>query len=299
MQIAHAGRQTLESVTGSRVLAPSAKRSPYFRSRPVPMTGEKIGAVIEEFVAAAARARRAGFDGVQLHAAHGYLIHQFLSPSLNDRLDNWGRDRFAFLRETVAGIKSRCGDRFPVYVKLSGADDHRNGMTPALAASYAKQLEPLGVEAVEISYGTMDHALNIFRGGVPISRVLEHNPLFCHRPAWLKALWKRFAFPLVKRRFIPFAENYNAAACREVRRQTSLPLILVGGIRSLDAAEALLQTGEADAVAMCRPFVCEPDLATRFRLGRATRSRCSNCNACAVMCDSAASLQCYRKETQP
>ena len=300
MQIAHTGRQTLERATGSRVIAPTAKRSPYFRSRPVPMTDAKIGAVIEEFAAAARRAQQAGFDGVQVHAAHGYLVHQFLSPHLNDRSDRWGRDRLAFAREIIAGIKARCGDGFPVTVKMSVVDDDPGGMTPTLAADYAAGMHELGVEAVELSYGTMSLAMNIFRGGVPIDRVLEHNPLFCSKPRWLKALWRRFAWPSMRGRFVPFAEDYNREPAREVRRRTRVPRILVGGIRSLESMEDILASGDADAVAMCRPFICEPDLAAKLRSGTADRSRCTNCNTCAVMCDSAQSLRCaQRKETAP
>jgi 2,4-dienoyl-CoA reductase-like NADH-dependent reductase (Old Yellow Enzyme family) len=296
MQIAHAGRQTLESASGGRVLAPSRKASPYFRSRPVAMDDAQIHSAIAEFVSAAARAQRAGFDGVELHAAHGYLIHQFLSPYLNDRSDAWGADRLAFLREILHGIGAACGHEFPVLVKLSAGDFHPGGVDAELAATYASRLEGLGVAAIEVSCGTMDLAMNIFRGGLPVRRVLEHNPLFRGRPAWQRALWMRFALPRLRRRLEPFAEAYNRPAAHVIRERARIPLILVGGIRSRAVMDEILQAGDADALALCRPFVREPSLAVRLREDPAGRSTCVNCNLCAVMCDSTQGLRCYQKE---
>ena len=298
MQLAHTGLQTLPRVTGLPAMAPSVRRSPYFRTRPVKMTESDIREVIEQFAAAADRARRAGFDGVQLHAAHGYLIHQFLSPCRNGRTDRWGADRFAFLAEVIRAVKDGCGETFPVFVKISAGDGHRGGVSAALAGEYAARMAELGVEAVEVSYGTMDQALDIFRGGVPIEKVLQHNILFCRKPAWMKRLWKRFVFPRMKRQLIPFTENYNLKAARTVRRAAKIPLILVGGLRRLDAMETILESGAADAIALCRPLICQPDLPNQLKTGRASRSACVHCNLCAVMCDSTEPLRCYQKESK-
>jgi 2,4-dienoyl-CoA reductase-like NADH-dependent reductase (Old Yellow Enzyme family) len=295
MQIAHAGRQTLASSTGGPVLAPTDKVSPYFRSRPIAMDEDQIRTAIGEFVAAARRAQRAGFDGVELHAAHGYLIHQFLSPYVNDRRDVWGEDRLAFLREILSGIRAACGADFPVLVKVSAGDFHPGGVDAELAAGYAARLGELGVAAVEVSCGTMDLAMNIFRGGLPVQRVFEHNPLIGSRPAWQKALWKRFALPRQRRRLEPFAEAYNRDAARAIRRRTAVPLILVGGLRSRTVMDEILASGDADAVALCRPWIREPDLAVRLRADPRARSTCVNCNLCAVMCDSTVPLCCYHE----
>jgi len=293
MQIAHAGRQTLPEVTGRPALAPTAKRSPYFRVRPRVMDDTQIKNAATAFGRAARRAQTAGFDGVQLHAAHGYLIHQFLSPYLNDRTDTWGQDRFAFFRSIVTEVRAECGPNFPLFVKVSGGDGHPGGLTPALTAEYAREMERIGIAAIEVSYGTMDEALNIFRGGVPTERVLRHNPFIVKRPGWMKALWKRFSLPRLKKHLFAFSENYNLEAARSIRQLTSIPLLLVGGIRSREGIEHILESGDADAVSLCRPLICEPDLAERFRSGAAQRSRCTACNACAVMCDSHKPLRCY------
>lgn len=295
MQIAHAGRQTLAPATGGRVLAPTRRVSPYFRSRPTAMDSDQIRAAIGDFVAAARRAQQAGFDGVELHAAHGYLIHQFLSPHVNDRRDGWGQDRLAFLREILNGIRAVCGVDFPILVKLSAGDFHRDGVDAELAADYAARLGDLGIAAIEVSCGTMDLAMNIFRGGLPLQRVFDHNPLFASRPAWQKALWKHVALPRLRRRLEPFAEAYNRDAARVIRRRTPVPLILVGGLRSRSVIDDVLESHDADAVALCRPWIREPDLGTRLRADRRARSTCVNCNLCAVMCDSTQPLCCYHE----
>ena len=298
MQLAHCGLQTRPEMTGFAAMAPSARRSPYFRTTPAPMTESDILRVTGEFRSAAVRARRAGFDGVQLHAAHGYLIHQFLSAFVNDRADRWGGSpdrRFAFLGEIVSAIKAACGDSFPVFVKLSVPDGHPGGVDVPGAIDYVRRLRAIGTEAVEISCGTMDLPPNVIRGGVPIDRALQHNMLLAHKPRWLKWLWKKLAFPSLRAKFLPFRENYNLEAARAVRHATGCPVILVGGVRRLDAIERILESGDADAVALCRPLIRQPDLAARFKRGEAAESACVNCNACAVMADSAESLRCYRK----
>jgi len=292
MQIAHCGRQTLADANGGDVMAPSGGRSPYFRSRPRVMKEGDVATVIGEFAAAGDRARRAGFDGVQIHAAHGYLIHQFLSPARNRRRDRWGRDRGAFLREIVAATKERCGDDFPILVKMSGADEDRGGMTPDLAAEYAAELDALGVDAVEVTHGTMDLAFNIFRGGAPVNLALEVNPLFNRRPGWQIALWRQTGWRRMRRRLEPLTEAYNRESARVIRRRTDVPLILVGGMRTLEVMEDVVESGDADAIGMSRPLIAEPDLVARFETRRSTRSHCSNCNECAVTCDRAAPVVC-------
>jgi hypothetical protein len=153
-----------------------------------------------------------------------------------------------------------------------------------------------GVEAVDISYGTMDLPMNIFRGGTPVDRALEHNILFCRYPAWVKRLWRRFVYPRWKRKFLPFTENYNLEDAGMVRRISGMPVILVGGIRRIKDMEDILTSGKADAIALCRPLICEPDLVKQFIQGQSERSRCTNCNLCAVMCDSVNPVRCYMKE---
>lgn len=294
MQLAHAGRQTLRRATGLPVAGVSSRKCSYFRQRVDVLDDESIRTIIDEFANAARRAREAGFDGVQVHGAHGYLVHQFLSPWTNTRKDRWG-DPALFLEEVIRAIRAQCGDRFPVLVKLSAADDRSPGLRIEDTVRTVGRLEELEVDAVEISYGTMEWAMNIFRGACPVNVVLEVNPLFNRIPRILQRLWKTFGAKRYLNRLIPFSENYNVAAATQIKSQTRLPLIAVGGIRSLEGMVACLATHGLDAVSLCRPLVCEPDLPAKFRDGVSERSQCTNCNLCAVHCDGRQPLRCYRK----
>ncbi|MHC4781014.1 MAG: NADH:flavin oxidoreductase [Planctomycetota bacterium] len=293
MQIAHTGRQTRSVVTGSELVGPSSKKCTYFRQPVRPLGEEEVGGIVDDFAAAAWRVREAGFDGVQVHGAHGYLIHQFLSGWTNTRADRWG-DKPLFLAEVVGAIRERCGADFPVLVKLSGADDNPQGVRIPDVVEAVKRLDPPGVDALEISYGTMEFAMNIFRGGLPAGKVLEVNPLFTRYPMFLRKLWKRLFLPRRKRMFRTFEENYNVDNAVRIKKETGLPVITVGGIRSVRGMADAISGNGLDGVALCRPLIAEPDLPGRLREGRWTQSSCVNCNLCAVHCDSEQVTRCHK-----
>jgi len=291
LQLAHAGRQTRREATGLPVVGASGRKCTYFRQAVAPLDDDGILRVIADFAAAAVRAKKAGFDGVQLHAAHGYLLHQFLSPWTNDRSDRWG-ERSLLLREVVRAVKAACGGEFPVLVKLSAADDNTPGIRLADTARTVGELEALGVDACEISYGTMEYALNIMRGAWPVETALRVNPLFNRLPRPALALWKFFCLKRHLARLIPYGENYNLAAAAELARAAALPIIAVGGLRSAQDLEAAVTVHGLAAVSLCRPLVREPDLPLKFRQGLSRVSTCNQCNLCTIYCDSGEPLRC-------
>ncbi len=291
MQLAHAGRQTRREATGLPVVGASGRRCSYFRQRVRALDEAGIREVVRDFARAARRAREAGFDGVQVHAAHGYLVHQFLSPRTNVRRDAWA-DPPRLLEEIVRAVRSACGGRFPVLVKLSAAEDGRDGIGIADTTRTVLRLEALGVDAVEISTGTMELPLNIIRGAWPVREALAVNPLFNRIPRFAVALWSAFRLRRHLARLVPFTEAYNADAAARIRRSTRLPVITVGGIRTADCMARCLTDRGLDAVALCRPLLREPDLPRRIRAGTAHASRCVNCNRCTVRCDAPGIVRC-------
>ena len=295
MQIAHTGRQTRTNITGLPVVGVSSKPCSYFKQSTQALDDKSILLIIDEFADAAYRAKEAGFDGVQIHAAHGYLIHQFLSPWTNTRTDRWA-NACLLLEKVIQAVKEKCGNIFPIFIKLSAADDNSPGIRIEDTIKTIKHLEKLKIDAVEISYGTMEYALNIIRGAVPINAVLNVNPMFNKFPRILKAFWKKFFAPAYLRRFIPFEENYNLQAALRIKNETNLPIFTVGGIRTLDSMVEIIGNSKADAVALCRPLICEPDIPKQISNGTFMKSKCTNCNLCTIYCDSNIPLHCYNKK---
>jgi len=299
-QIAHTGRQTRRAATGHAPLGVSAKRSCYFGEQPRVLTSEKIESIIEELARAAARARAAGFDAVQLHAAHGYLIHQFILPSINDRRDAWGVKRAlgigtAFLGRVIERVRAECGEDYPLLVKVSGSDDLRPRFSRRQFVELIRFLDGQRVDGIEVSYGTMDHALNIFRGStIPYEAILEHDPVYRTRSALRGRLWRLFAAPYLRRKLEPFSPAYNLPYARIAKENTDAAVIAVGGFRGRKEMDRVLADGRADFVAACRPFIADRRFATRLRDEEGHVSRCENCNVCAVRTGAGAATVCRR-----
>lgn len=300
MQLAHTGRQTRSAATGLPAAGVSKRRCSYFRQQVHVLSSGEIETIIDEFAAAARRAQNAGFGGVQLHAAHGYLIHQFLSPWTNDRNDRWGNPE-AFLQSTIRAVKAACGDDFPVLLKLSASDDNTPGIRLTDTVQTVRRIAPLGIDAVEISYGTMEYALNIIRGDCPVDLTLKINPLFSRIPRPLQAMWRCFRAPAYIRRFIPFTPGYNLDAAGQVKAATDIPVFTVGGFRDAAAMAAAVAEGRTDAISLCRPLIIDPDWPRKIKQGISTRSTCTNCNRCTIYCDAPEPTRCRRttKETAP
>ncbi|HPD17083.1 MAG TPA: NADH:flavin oxidoreductase [Planctomycetota bacterium] len=249
-QINHAGRQTRpELIGGKRPVAPSAVVEKTTGLRPRALDPEEIEPLLDSYVTAACRCREAGFDGVQLHCAHGYLMSSFLSPHTNRRTDAWGGSleaRARFPLEAVRRIRAALGREFPLLVKLNAEDFIEGGLTLAQSCRIAAWLEAEGVDGIEISAGMAETADQIVR--------------------------KHIDAPEKEGYFIPFA--------REFRQHVRVPLICVGGFRSLSVMEAALESGAADFVSLCRPLIREPELPRKLREGTSTRATCISCNCC-------------------
>jgi 2,4-dienoyl-CoA reductase-like NADH-dependent reductase (Old Yellow Enzyme family) len=213
------------------------------------MTLAEIEDTITAFGNAAYRVKVAGFDAVQIHAAHGFLISSFNSPYTNTRQDEWGgtaEKRMRFITEVYREVRRRVGDDYPVLIKLNADDCLEGGITFKEVSEIALRLEHLGTDAIEISGGMAESKAGFIRAGID-SR-------------------KKEAY------FLPYAKR--------LKEVVSLPLLLVGGIRSLEVAEEILDQGWADLISLSRPLIREPSLPNEWKIGRTEKAACISCGKC-------------------
>ncbi|MCK4548269.1 MAG: NADH:flavin oxidoreductase [Candidatus Eisenbacteria sp.] len=262
-QLTHAGSQTTsEFIGGNDPAAPSAVEDPTCHTMPREMTEEDIEAVIGQFAAAARRARDAGFDAVQLHGAHGYLLSQFLSPHSNRRTDSYGgtvENRIRFTTEVFRKVRQAVGPEYPVLIKMNAQDYFPGGTTLEDSLPLARALSDLGINGIEVS------------GGLGASGSLNPSRVRINHPG-KEAYFLEDAREIWKAIFLEDA--------REIRNAVKCPIILVGGIRSLDRILEIIDEDVVDYFAMSRPLIREPDLPNNWKTGIRSNSSCISCNQC-------------------
>ncbi|MFC1886200.1 hypothetical protein ACFLZM_04000 [Thermodesulfobacteriota bacterium] len=279
LQLGHAGPQANKALINREPMGPGN------------MDDSEIRNIKETFALAAHRAWEAGADGIQLHAAHGYLLNQFLSPYFNQREDKWSGDdknRFGLLGAIISNIKQTMPAGRIILIKLN-THDHtpEEGILPPLAATYAKWLADLQIDGLEISCGTSKGSpWNMCRGDVPVDEIVRSLP------EHLKAKGEKAISSLAGR--YPAEEGYNLYAAKTIKPEIGdLPLIVVGGWRSVEKMEAAMETGDADFISMCRPFIREPFLVKRLKEGRSRAATCKNCNRCLAALPNQMPVRCY------
>ncbi len=294
LQIAHCGRQTRSKHTGFPTVAPSALRDGFYsEDLPHALNEPEILTIIDNFVNAAVRAHKAGFDGVQLHAAHGYLLSSFLSPHTNRRTDAWGgntENRFRIISEIYKRIQ-RLLPGYPVMIKLNATDGQKNGMRIPEAVTLARYLETAGCAAIEVSCGTgEDNFFTARNERNPIDAVLRYTFKFKSLPSPVKQLFRWFSGAILK----PTQPTrlYNVPAALAIKQAVSLPVMVVGGIKSKGDIERILQSGQADMVSLCRPLILEPNLIEKFKQEKQSEAKCLACNYC-MLGSEEESLRCY------
>ena len=249
IQLVHGGRQSFPALLGGkRPVAPSVVFDPSTQITPRAMDDHEIWEVIESFGNAARRGMYAGFDGVQLHAAHGYLINEFLSPHTNRRDDYWGGDeerRFHFVEEVYKAVRGEAGENYPVLIKMNADDYVEGGLAPEESVNIAKRLEDIGVCAFEVSGGMYEARNKTVR-----TKILK-----------------------------PELEAYFRSAAGLFKRNLLMPVMLVGGMRSRPVMEEVLLKGDADLISMSRPLIREPDLPRKMAQGK-EKADCISCNGC-------------------
>lgn len=298
MQLNHCGRQTRQRITRKPTVAPSARRDLYFlEKRPKALSEMEIETIISNFVKAIARAKKAGFDGVQLHLAHGFLLSAFLSSNTNKRTDRWGgtlKNKFRIVESIFAGARKEVGD-FPILVKMNAYDTRKDGMRLPEAIEIAKLLEQAGCAAIEISCGVVnDGFITVRSEKFPTKAALKYSYLLSYLSEIVKQIIQPFV-PLVSGMIVPLPKQlslYNVEAAEIIKKNVSIPVIVVGGIRRLADIEDIITNKHADYVSMSRAFIIEPDIVNRFIEKRQTESNCISCNYC-ITCIENMPFKCF------
>jgi len=267
MQIAHGGAQAgAASLAGLDRIGPSVVVEGG-KAICREMSKSDISSIVRAFGNAAARAKRSGFDAVQIHAAHGYFLGQYLSPLVNQRTDEYGgalANRARIVLEVLRSVRDAVGPNYPVLIKLNAEDFVEGGFSVEEMLEVSMLLEKAGIDAIELSGGTGSEA----------------------------SKYKPIRFGAVSKE----NEVYYRDTARRFKQKIHVPLILVGGIRSLDVAESVVSEGMADYVAMSRPLICEPDLVNRWKNGDTTKSACVSDNRCLNAARDGEGLRCLVAE---
>ncbi|MFZ5642955.1 MAG: NADH:flavin oxidoreductase [Bacillota bacterium] len=249
MQLSHAGIFAPEKLTGLPPLAVSIDEET--GKKPCrKITVQKIQELVSDFANAARRAKAAGFDGVQIHSAHGYLLSQFLSPVFNRRQDEYGGDiqnRSRIHMEIYQAIREAVGQDYPVLIKLNCEDFVESGLSLEDSIKVGRWLSEAGLDAIELSGGLLtDRKMSPSRFGISTEE----------------------------------EEAYFREGARNFKKEIGIPLILVGGMRSFQVAERLVDDGVADYISMSRPLIREPDLISRWKSGDLRKAQCKSDNKC-------------------
>ncbi len=263
-QLVHCGGLASSQVSQQTLVAPSSVKHPLFEVVPQELTESEIKTIITNFGETAARAREAGCDSVQIHAAHGYLISQFLSPFANQRTDDYGgsrENRARMLLECYKKIREYVGSDFTITIKINGSDYLENGLECHESLTVAQELTDLGLDGVEVSGGTQASPLT------PVPQAIKAG-----------------------KNELPFAAEINAFT-----KALTIPVIAVGGIRSLETAEKLLSEG-VSLISLCRPLIREPDLVNQWQAGREEAATCSSCNRCFIPAFKGKGIKCLQKK---
>jgi 2,4-dienoyl-CoA reductase-like NADH-dependent reductase (Old Yellow Enzyme family) len=252
MQIVHPGRQDNPKLRGGPAPVPSEVPIPGMNVNMKAMTVDEIRGMVEKFAQAIRRIKQAGFDGVQFHGGHGYLINNFISPYMNLRDDEYGgstKNRARFVKDTVKRARELVGDDFPIMIKMNCDDFVEGGLDMNEAVEVAKVISAAGIDCIEVT------------GGIGVQSGHRISEAGINKPG-KEAYFKDYAAAL--------------------KKALDVPVILVGGMRSPQIIEKVIQDNVTDFVSMCRPFIREPGLVKRWKSGDLEKAACISCNKCAA-----------------
>lgn len=293
IQIGHCGLMAKRSVSGGVCFAPSGKFNLYGPTWPQTIKPDEIHEVVSDFGKAVNLARESGFEALEVHAGHGYLISQFLSPYTNKRKDHYGgsfENRSRFMREVVREVMRSAGSTMTVVVKMNLRDGFTGGMELDESIEVARLLESEGVHGLVLSGGFVSKApMYVMRGKMPVDVMARHM----RKDLWMKPFLRYFGHLLIKPE--PFSEGYFLEDALKIRDVVKLPLIYVGGLTSLEKIEEVLGKG-FEFVQLARALINDPAFINKLRSGKITRSECQHSNYCIAVMYSG-KMRCFQHES--
>ena len=279
IQLGHCGNMTHRATCGCMPVGASSGFNLYSPTFVRGLKIPEIDALVEDFGHAVDLAREAGFDCVEIHAGHGYLISQFLSPYTNHRHDEYGgslENRMRLMQRVIQRVMEAARDDMGVIVKMNMHDGFRRGMQESECLEVARELERLGVHALVLSAGFVSKApMEVMRGAMPI-RTLAHY-MDPRKFWWLKALVRLFGWKMIPT--VPYKEAYFLEDARKFRAAVNLPLIYVGGMVSRAKMEEVLAAG-FQGLQVARALVRDTDFVNKLHSGEIDRSPCGHSNYC-------------------
>ncbi len=281
IQLTHCGYFTRSTKYESRKpLGPSRTLNKYgiMKGRPFSraMSIQDIEQTIRDFASAALIARDSGFDAVEIHLGHGYLLSQFLSPAINKRNDNYGgtlENRARLSLDVIEAVRNVVGEKFPILCKLNLSDGFSGGLEPEGSVEVCRMLQNAGVDAIILSGGfTSITPFYLMRGEVPLKEMIASEPNYLQKSALFF-----FGKQIIKK--YEFSENFFLEQAKKVRAEVKLPLVYVGGVISGKGIQEIMDAG-FDMIAIARAFIAEPDFLKKIRENNKHISPCDQCNIC-------------------
>ena len=295
IQIGHCGLMAKRSIAGGRPLAPSGGFNLYGPTFPRTMNEKEISEIIGSFGEAVALAHESGFDAVEVHAGHGYLISQFLSPFLNKRKDKWGgsfENRTRFMTLVMNNVMAAAKSKTAVLVKMNMRDAVTGGMEPDESLKVAKMLEDLGADAIVLSGGLVSRSpLYVMRGKIP-ARIMGSG---------MKNPFMKFGISLFGELLMkpePFSEMYFLEDAVKFRPVVKIPLVYVGGLVSGKNIDAVMKRG-FEFVSFARPLIHDPGFINKLKSGEVTESECRHSNYCIAVMYTGKMKCCQHEEHLP
>jgi 2,4-dienoyl-CoA reductase-like NADH-dependent reductase (Old Yellow Enzyme family) len=279
IQLGHCGNMTHRATCGCTPVGASTGFNLYSPTFVRGLKVSEIDTLVEDFGKAVNLAREAGFDCVEIHAGHGYLISQFLSPYTNHRHDEYGGsldNRMRFMRRVITKVMEAAGDDMGVIVKMNMHDGFRRGMQEAECLEVARELERLGVHALVLSAGFVSKApMEVMRGAMPLKTMTHYMDM--RKFWWLRAMVRVFGRIMVPT--VPYSEGYFLEDAKKFRAAVKLPLIYVGGLVSRQKMEEVLEAG-FQGLQVARALVRDTDFVKKLYRGEIDRSPCGHSNYC-------------------